>query len=85
MTRRRPARKGEALTRTEQRIAELAAGGHTNRVIAAQLYVASSTVEQHLTRVYRKLGITRRHELRTIYLPLRGMRQEPGARGSRSR
>ncbi|MEU6996237.1 AAA family ATPase [Streptomyces sp. NPDC046465] len=51
------------LTGPEQRVAGLAAFGHTNREIAARLYVTTSTVEQHLTKIYRKLGISRRSEL----------------------
>ncbi len=34
-----------------------------NREIAARLFITVSTVEQHLTRVYRKLGVTRRLDL----------------------
>ncbi|WP_198047890.1 helix-turn-helix transcriptional regulator [Kutzneria sp. 744] len=37
--------------------------GYTNREIAARLYVTPSTVEQHLTRVYRKLDVKRRKDL----------------------
>lgn len=51
------------LSDAERRVAELAASGHTNRQIALTLYITSSTVEQHLTRIYRKLGISRRSEL----------------------
>ena len=57
---------GEPLTRlskAEQRVAELAAQGHTNRQIAGKLYITASTVEQHLTRIYRKLGVTQRSDL----------------------
>jgi DNA-binding CsgD family transcriptional regulator len=49
----------EALTETERRVAELAAQSHTNREIAAELYMGVSTVESHLSRVYRKLGVRR--------------------------
>ncbi|MBB5909989.1 DNA-binding NarL/FixJ family response regulator/SAM-dependent methyltransferase [Actinoalloteichus hymeniacidonis] len=52
-----------SLSDSERRVAELAAIGHTNREISDQLYVTVSTVEQHLTRVYRKLGVKRRTEL----------------------
>lgn len=52
-----------ALTGSERRVASLAAIGYTNREIAGKLYITASTVEQHLTRVYRKLNIKRRSEL----------------------
>ncbi|MFD5453133.1 AAA family ATPase [Streptomyces sp. NPDC003470] len=51
------------LSESERRVAALAAFGHTNREIATQLHVTISTVEQHLTRVYRKLNIARRQDL----------------------
>jgi DNA-binding CsgD family transcriptional regulator len=47
------------LTETERRVAELAARGRTNREIAAELFMGVSTVEAHLSRVYRKLGVRR--------------------------
>ncbi len=58
---RRPA--GAALTDTERRVAELAAAGHTNREIAAALFMSVHTVEAHLTRVFRTLGVRTRTEL----------------------
>ncbi|GAA3846470.1 LuxR family transcriptional regulator [Sphaerisporangium flaviroseum] len=51
------------LSDAERRVAVLAAAGYTNREIADKLYVTVSTVEQHLTRTYRKLDITSRAEL----------------------
>lgn len=51
------------LSDAERRVAEYAANGYTNRQIARRLHVTMSTVEQHLTRVYRKLSITRRTDL----------------------
>jgi DNA-binding CsgD family transcriptional regulator len=51
------------LSESEKRVAVLAACGYTNREIAEKLCITVSTVEQHLTRVYRKLNITRRQQL----------------------
>lgn len=51
------------LSDSEKRVAMLAVHGHTNREIAMKLYITVSTVEQHLTRVYRKLSISSRQEL----------------------
>jgi DNA-binding CsgD family transcriptional regulator len=44
-------------------VANLAAGGQTNRDIAQTLFVTPKTVETHLGSVYRKLGIRSRREL----------------------
>ncbi|MEV4517241.1 AAA family ATPase [Dactylosporangium sp. NPDC049525] len=51
------------LTDAERRVAALAVKGYTNREIAQRLFLTVSTVEQHLTRVYRKLHVVRRREL----------------------
>jgi DNA-binding CsgD family transcriptional regulator len=51
------------LSDAEQRVAMLAAYGYTNGQIAHKLFITVSTVEQHLTRVYRKLGVAGRTEL----------------------
>lgn len=51
------------LSDAECRVAGLAALGYTNREISARLHVTISTVEQHLTRVYRKLNVASRSEL----------------------
>ncbi|WP_320670915.1 AAA family ATPase [Patulibacter defluvii] len=53
----------DELTASERRIAELAAGGRTNREIAEELFVTPKTVENHLTRVYAKLGVPSRRAL----------------------
>jgi DNA-binding CsgD family transcriptional regulator len=58
----RRARDNE-LTDAERRVATLAAAGHTNREVAAQLFVSTKTVEATLQRAYRKLGIRSRAEL----------------------
>ena len=51
------------LSTAERRVAELAGRGLTNREIARDLHVTVSTVEQHLTHVFRKLDVRRRTEL----------------------
>jgi ATP/maltotriose-dependent transcriptional regulator MalT len=51
------------LTASEQRVAELAASGMTNRDVAAALFISAKTVEVNLTRIYRKLDIHSRAEL----------------------
>ena len=55
----------DELTASERRVAEYAAEGRTNREIAEQLFVTPKTVENHLTRVYSKLGVGSRRELKT--------------------
>jgi DNA-binding CsgD family transcriptional regulator len=51
------------LTPGEQRVAELAASGLTNRQVAAALFISPKTVESNLARAYRKLEIRSRAEL----------------------
>ena len=52
-----------ALTSAELRVAQLAANGVANKEIAQQLFLSLKTVEMHLNRAYRKLGIASRREL----------------------
>lgn len=54
---------GWELSETERRVAELVAGGLTNREAAARLSVTQKTVEFHLRNVFRKLGVRSRTEL----------------------
>jgi DNA-binding CsgD family transcriptional regulator len=62
--RSRPRHAGpDALTATERRVAELAAGGATTREIARTLYVTPKTVDWHLGHAYQKLGIGSRRQL----------------------
>ncbi|SDC52938.1 helix-turn-helix transcriptional regulator [Actinokineospora iranica] len=58
-----PPTSATTLSEAEHRVAALAALGHTNREIADRLHITVSTVEQHLTKIYRKLGVSRREDL----------------------
>jgi DNA-binding CsgD family transcriptional regulator len=61
--RRRTTGAPSELTPQERQVATLASDGLTNVEIATRLFVTVSTVEFHLTRVFRKLGITSRRHL----------------------
>ena len=55
----------DALTPAERRVAEIAAGGATNREIARRLFLSPKTVEMHLRSAYRKLDLAGREGLAT--------------------
>ncbi|MBS2540107.1 helix-turn-helix transcriptional regulator [Catenulispora sp. NF23] len=57
------ARSGGVLTATETTVAELVAGGLSNREVAERLVTSVRTVEGHLGSIYRKLGVRSRTEL----------------------
>jgi DNA-binding NarL/FixJ family response regulator len=63
--RRRKASTSNELTAQEERIARAAGAGSTTREIAAELYLSPKTIEFHLSRAYRKLGVRSRAELAT--------------------
>ena len=70
----------DALTASELRVARLAAAGHTNREIAQLLFITAKTASAHLSRVYRKLGITRRSQLaHALTSPLDDRRERPSS------
>ena len=64
----RRAADGE-LTAVEERIAAEVVAGHTNKEVAVALFMSVRTVEGHLVRMYRKLGVRSRTELATHLRP----------------
>jgi len=64
IVRKRTAGTASQLTGQETRIARLAGEGKTNPEIGTQLFLSPRTVEYHLHKIFRKLGISSRRELR---------------------
>lgn len=62
--RKRTADTADALTVQEAQVARLAAEGHTNPEIGARLFISPRTAEYHLHKVFSKLGVSSRRQLR---------------------
>ena len=64
----------DRLTATERRIAALVVQGHTNREVAAAMFVTHYTVQTHVQHIFQKLGVRSRTELAALLLAT-----QPGA------
>lgn len=74
------------LTDRERQVARMVVSGHSNLAVAAALHISVTTVQDHLKKVFAKLGVTSRHELTARmfldqYLPRQVQAEPIGADG----
>jgi DNA-binding NarL/FixJ family response regulator len=81
--RRRAADESERdrLTPQEMQVARLVSTGSTNREVAAQLFLSEKTIEAHLGRIFRKLGIRSRTALAAALAEPPRLREIPDSTG----
>jgi DNA-binding NarL/FixJ family response regulator len=79
----RPKRRRESigegihsLSAREREVADLVAQGHTNKQIAAELFLSEKTVESHLSRIFGKLGASKRAQVAAAIVDARVLRGE---------
>jgi len=66
------------LTEREEDVAGLVVRGHTNKEVAAELFLTEKTVEYHLSKIYSKLAVGNRQELRRLRTVTRSERSGRG-------
>lgn len=71
-----------SLTDRERDVAALVGRGHTNRQIANEIFISEKSVERHMSRIFVKLGVSRRTELAVrIAAELTAAAESPAAAG----
>jgi DNA-binding CsgD family transcriptional regulator len=58
----------DRLTAQEAEVARLVADGHSNRQVAGLLFISENTVQYHLRKVFRKIGVSSRTQLARVVL-----------------
>jgi DNA-binding CsgD family transcriptional regulator len=67
----------DRLTAQEAQVARLVADGHSNREVAGLLFISENTVQYHLGKIFRKIGVSSRTQLARVVLgPDRAIRPD---------